>query len=159
MAQGRKRYWIGRINGPDLSQRHRFINTTDAETLLQLDRDEAIAVLDMMSHPKRGILERKGHTKTATYYLAKPVAKDLIGKVAYSKSNGIDSARYAELVREYVRDHGMIKNKECRQLLNHGDSKSAQVETSRYLKKWSGEEKFLIAEGKGSQRKYRLRSS
>jgi len=47
-------------------------------------------VLNKMSHPKRGILERKGHTKTATYYLAKPIAKDLIGKAAYSRSKGID---------------------------------------------------------------------
>jgi len=138
---------------------HRFISTDDATTLLQLDRDMGITVLDKMSHPKRGILERKGQTKTATYYLAKPVAKDLIGKVAYSKSKGIDSARYAELVRGYVSDHGMIKNKECRQLLDLGDSKSAQVEASRYLKKWSGEDGFLITEGKGSQRKYLLKSS
>ena len=81
------------------------------------------------------------------------------GKVAYSKSKGIDSARYVELVRGYVSDHGMIKNKECRQLLDLGDSKSAQVEASRYLKKWSGEDGFLITEGKGSQRKYLLKSS
>lgn len=42
---------------------HRFISTSDAVTLLQLDRDGVIATLDKMSHPKRGILERKGHTK------------------------------------------------------------------------------------------------
>jgi ATP-dependent DNA helicase RecG len=138
---------------------HRYISTDDAATFLQMDRDEAIAILDTMSHPKRGILERKGHTKTATYFLAKPVANDLIGKVAYSKSKGIDSVRYAELVRAYLQDHGTITNSECRQLFGFGEKDSEKVEVSRYLKKWSDIDGFLEAEGTHSQRKYRLRNS
>ncbi|QXO96055.1 putative DNA binding domain-containing protein [Methanospirillum purgamenti] len=138
---------------------HRFISTDDVSNILQLDRNMGIAALDKMSHPKRGILERKGHTKTATYYLAKPIAKELIGKVAYSKSKGIDPIRYPEMVRDYLQSHGVITNKECRQLLDLGDSDSAQVEASRHLKKWSGDDGFLVAEGKGSQRKYRLKGS
>lgn len=129
---------------------HRFISTDDASIILQLDRNMGIAVLDKMSHPKQGILERKGYTKTATYYLAKPIAKELIGKVAYSKSKGIDPIRYPEMVRDYLQSHGVITNKECRQLLDLGDSDSAQVEASRHLKKWSGDDGFLVAEGKGS---------
>ena len=116
-------------------------------------------VLDKMSHPKRGIHARKGHTKTATYHLSKSIARDLIGKAAYSKLKGIDPVRYAELVGEYLHDHGSITNKDCRQLLGLGDSRSAQVEASRYLKKWSGEDGFLVAEGVSSQRKYMLRGS
>ena len=138
---------------------HRFINTSDASILLQLDRDEALVVLDGMSDPKRGILERKGHTRPATYYLTKSVARDLIGKVAYSSTKGIDTARYPEIVSKFVQDHGSITNAECRMLLGLGDSASAQVEASRYLKKWSGADGFLIPDGEGSQRKYLLRGS
>ena len=80
-------------------------------------------------------------------------------KVAYSKSKGIDPAKYAELVRGFLEDHGSISNKECRQLLSLGDTASAQVEASRYLKKWSEDNGFLLAEGSGPNQKYRFRSS
>ncbi len=138
---------------------HRYIRTSDAEVLLQSDRDQALGILDQMSDPKRGILERKGHTHEATFYLTKAVAKELIGKAGYSTARGIDSARYPEIVRGFVLDHGSIANRECRQLLGLGDSPSAQVEASRYLKQWSGPSGFLDPEGKSSQRKYRLRGS
>jgi len=107
-----------------------------------------------MSDPNRGILERRGHTNDATFYLTKAVAKDLIGKAWYSTARGIDAARYPEIVRGFVRDHSSISNKECRQLPGLGDSPSAQVEASRYLKQWSEPEGFLDPEGKSSQRKY-----
>jgi len=93
---------------------HLFINTDDAATLLQLNRDMVLDIIDKMSHPKRGILARKGHTKTVTYHLSKSIARDLIGKAVYSKLKGIDPVRYAELVKEYLHDHGTITNKECR---------------------------------------------
>lgn len=138
---------------------HRFIYASDAARLLQTDQGNAIRILDHMSHPDWGILERKGHTKAATYHLTKSVARDLIGKVAYTATKGIDPTRYAELVRTFVRDHGSITNTECRELLGLGDSDSARVEASRYLKRWSEPEGFLIPEGKTSKRKYLLKSS
>lgn len=136
---------------------HRYIRTSDAEVLLQVDRDEALGILDMMSDPKRGILERKGHTHEATFYLTKSVARDLIGKAGYTTAKGIDRARYPELVRGYVDDHGSISNKECRQLLGLGESPSAKVEASRLLKKWSDSDGFLDVEGDPPKRRYRLR--
>lgn len=138
---------------------HRFIYTSDGARLLQTDRDNAIRILDHMSHPEWGILERKGHTRAATYNLTKSVARDLIGKVAYTTTRGIDQTRYAELVRTFVRDHGTITNSECRELLGLGNTDSARVEASRYLKRWSGPDGFLIPEGKTSKRKYRLKPS
>ena len=69
------------------------------------------------------------------------------------------TARFAEIVREYVRDHGSITNRECRELLGLGDSPSAQVEASRYLKKWSATSGFLKVEGTPPRVKYRLRSA
>lgn len=133
---------------------HFFVTSSEAAKMLQMDRDEAIGVLDSMSHPKRGILERKGHSRTATYYLTKSIANDLIGKVAYSSAKGIDHSRYQELVREFVLDHGCITNSECRQLFGLGDSPAAKTEVSRYLKQWSGPDGFLVPEGVTSQRKY-----
>jgi ATP-dependent DNA helicase RecG len=136
---------------------HRYIRTSDTEALLQLDRDQALGILDQMSDPQRGILERKGHTHEATFYLTKAVARDLIGKAGYSSAKGIDGARYPELVRGFVEDHTSISNKECRQLLGLGESPSARVEASRYLKLWSGPDGFLTAEGNPPKRKYFLR--
>lgn len=134
-----------------------FIDAAGASHLLQMDRDSARTALDQMSQPGAGILERKGHTKSATFHLTKGVAKDLFGKAAYTRTRGINPARYAELVREHVVNHGTITNKECRELLGLGDSPSAQVEASRYLKRWSNPEGFLMPEGKPPKRLYRLR--
>jgi len=136
---------------------HRYIRTSDAEELLQVNRDEALGILDLMSDPKRGILERKGHTHEATFYLTKSVARDLIGNVGYTTAKGIDRARYPEIVRGYVEDHGGISNKECRQLLGLGESPSAKVEASRLLKKWSDPDGFLDVEGNPPKRRYFLR--
>jgi len=138
---------------------YRFVYASDAARLLQADHDSALKVLDHMSHPDWGILERKGHTRAATYHLTKSVARDLIGKVAYTATRGIDRTRYAEMVRSFVQDHGSITNMECRELLGLGDSDSARVEASRYLKRWSGRDGFLIPEGKTSKRRYLLKSS
>jgi ATP-dependent DNA helicase RecG len=138
---------------------HRYITSAEAAKMLQMYHDDAVGVMDGMSHPKRGILERKGHARTATYYLTKSVAKDLIGKVAYSSAKGIDHARYQELVLEFVQDHGSITNSECRQLLGLGDSPSSKVEVSRYLRKWSYPDGFLTPTGVTSQRRYVLKKA
>jgi len=136
---------------------HRHLTIDNAVGLLQLNPEDALSVLDRMSHPDRGILERRGQGKGVTYYLNKIVANDLIGKVAYSQSKGIDTTRYAEIVREFVRDHETITNQECRQLLGLGDTASDLVKVSRLLKKWSGEDGFLTVEGSASRTKYRLK--
>ena len=75
--------------------------------------------------------------------MAKGVAKELKGKAAYTKTRGLNPVRYAERVREYLKDHQKIRNAELRELLGLGDSPSAQVEASRYLKKWSQPDGFL----------------
>jgi ATP-dependent DNA helicase RecG len=63
------------------------------------------------------------------------------------------------MVREYLHDHPTITNREVRELLGLGESPTAQVEASRYLKRWSAPSGFLEAEGKGSKRRYRLRET
>jgi ATP-dependent DNA helicase RecG len=93
----------------------------------------------------------------ATFHLTKGVAKDLLGKAAYTKRKGIAPVRYAELVRAYVQDHASINNRECRELLGLGDSPSAQVEASRYLKRWSQPGGFLEKVGQGATVIYRIR--
>jgi ATP-dependent DNA helicase RecG len=133
---------------------HAFIDTAMASTVLQLGRDQAHAVLEQLSHPERGILERRGQTRAATYHLSKAVAADLLGKAAYTKTKGIDPLRYPELVRQFVQDHGSISPRECRELLGLGESQSARVEVSRCLRKWSGRDGFLRREGGGRHTRY-----
>ena len=127
-----------------------YINAAKAAEVLQLPRDDARSVLETLCSPPLSLLERKGgHTASATFYLAKGVAKDLKGKAAYTRSRGLNPVRYAELVREYLNDHKRIRNVELRELLALGDSPSAQVEASRYLKKWSQDDGFLRKETPG----------
>jgi ATP-dependent DNA helicase RecG len=136
-----------------------FVDATAAAELLQVDREEARQILDQMTLPPATLLERKGHTKTATYHLTKGLAKELLGKAAYTRIRGLNPKRYAELVREYLKDHQSISNREVRDLLGLGESASAQVEASRYLAKWSAADGFLEPFGRGNRRRYRLRGS
>ena len=127
---------------------HAFIDTLSAAQLLQLPREETRALLDRLANPGTGFLERKGGTRAATFHLTKGVARDLLGKAAYTRTRGLDPIRYAEMVRAFVLDHGSITPRECRELLGLGESQSARVEISRYLKHWAGEGGFLRREGK-----------
>jgi ATP-dependent DNA helicase RecG len=112
-----------------------------------------------MSSPVLGLIERRGYPAAATFYLAKGIAKELKGKAAYTKTRGLNPVRYAEMVREYLRDHQTIRNRELRELLGLGDSPSAQVESSRYLAKWSQPEGFLDRHGNGNSQCYTLRKA
>jgi hypothetical protein len=69
----------------------------------------------------------------------------------------IAEADIAEARREMVsrvEDHGAITPQECRELLGLGESRSARVEVSRYLKEWSGPGGFLRREGKSPKTRY-----
>jgi ATP-dependent DNA helicase RecG len=121
-----------------------FIDVTEVAQVLQLPKDEARQVLEAMCTSPLDLLERKGHTASATFHLAKGVAMALKGKAAYTRTRGLNPVRYAEMVREYLRDHQRIQNAELRELLGLGDSPSASVEASRYLKKWSQDDGFLV---------------
>jgi ATP-dependent DNA helicase RecG len=131
-----------------------FIDTLSAAKLLQLSPEQARTVLDQLAQPETGFLERQGRTKSATFHLSKGTAKDLLGRASYTRIRGLNPLRYSELVREFVTDHGSISPRECRQLLGLGESPSARVEASRYLKKWSGDAGFLLREGGGKHVRY-----
>lgn len=134
-----------------------FIDIGQAAQVLQLGKDETRRVLEAMSLPPLSLLERRGHTAAATFHLSKGVAKELKGKAAYTRTRGLNPIRYAEMVREYLRDHRQIQNAELRELLGLGNSASAQVEASRYLKKWSQPEGFLDRQRMGKTHVYTLR--
>lgn len=136
---------------------HSFIDSASAARILQLSRDDAQGILDNLTRVPYPLLERRGRTKAATYHLAKPVASDLLGKAAYSETKGISPLRYAELVNTFLRDHGSITPKQCRELLHLGESQTARVEISRLLRKWSGENGFLRRVGKPPNVVYYLR--
>ena len=133
---------------------HAFIDTRTASDLLQLSQDAARGVLDQLALPRTGILERKGKTRAATYHLNRAVAKDLLGKAAYTKTKGVDPIRHREMVCAFVEDHGSITPKECRELLGLGESQSARVEVSRYFRQWSAQDGFLRREGTGPKVRY-----
>lgn len=126
-----------------------FIDVSEAARVLQTSKEEARRVLDGMSLPALALIERRGHTASATFHLAKGIAKELKGKAAYTKTRGLNPVRYAEMVREYLRDHQTIRNRELRELLGLGNSPSAEVEASRYLKNWSDVDGFLDKQGSG----------
>jgi len=131
-----------------------FIDTTSAAELLQAPRDDVRTILDALALPGTGILDRSGHTRAATYHLTKSMAKDLLGKAAYTKTRGLDPIRYAKMVRASVDDHGSITPRECRQLLGLGESQSARVEISKLLNRWSRATGFLRREGKSPKVRY-----
>jgi len=132
-----------------------YLDTGSASRMLQLSRDEARSVLDLLAQPRIGILERKGGPRSATFHLAKGTAKDLLGKAAYTKTKGLNPARYAEMVKQFIADHGSITPKECRELLGVGDSPVARVEVSRYFRKWiAPPEGFLRREGNPPKTRY-----
>jgi ATP-dependent DNA helicase RecG len=135
-----------------------FIDALSAAELLQLSREQARSVLDRLAQPNTGFLERRGRTKAATFHLTKGAAKDLLGKAAYTRTRGLDPIRYAEMVKVFVADHGSITPRECRELLGLGESDSARVEASKYLRAWSAETGFLQRLGtRGPKVRYTLR--
>lgn len=132
-----------------------FIDSFSASALLQLPREAARGVLDRLAQPKIGILERRGRTRATTYHLTKALATDLLGKAAYTRTRGLNPIRFAEMVRAFLADNGSITPQECRELLGLGESRSARVEVSRYLRRWSeGSDAFLRREGKGPSTQY-----
>jgi ATP-dependent DNA helicase RecG len=135
-----------------------FIDTAQAADVLQLSKDDARRVLEGMCQPPISLIERKGHTASATYHLAKGIATELKGKAAYTKTRGLNPVRYAEMLREYLNDHQQVGNAELRELLGLGDSPSAQVEASRLLKRWSQTEGFLDRHGAGKSVFYTRRT-
>jgi len=136
-----------------------FIDVAQGADVLQLSRDEARRILDAMCLPPLNLIERRGYSSSATFHLAKGVATELKGKAAYTRTRGLNPVRYAEMAREYLDDHQRIANADLRELLGLGNSASAQVEASRYLKKWSQPDGFLDRHGSGSHVFYTRRRS
>jgi ATP-dependent DNA helicase RecG len=105
------------------------IDAAAAANALQLDsRDEARAILEAMTAPALGLLGSAGVYPCGDLSSGQGVATALKGKVAYTRTRGLNPVRYAEMVREYLRDHRCITNAELRQLLGLGASASASVE-------------------------------
>ncbi len=113
---------------------HTEIDVTTFSKICQHPETAARNILEQLSLPPHNLLEKRGKKKGVTFHLSKNIAKELIGKVAYSKVRGIDKIRYKEMIRGFVEQHGSIGNRECRELLGLGNSPSAIVITSRILK-------------------------
>jgi ATP-dependent DNA helicase RecG len=136
---------------------HPYVDAEEAARLFQVDIAEARGMLDEIGASGTALLERKSHTRSATFHLAKGIARELLGKAAYTKSRGLNPIRYAEMVREYLHDQATVTNREVRELLGLGESATAQVEASRLLRRWSSKDGFLVKDGNGAKRCYRLK--
>jgi ATP-dependent DNA helicase RecG len=126
---------------------HPSIDTRSAAVLLQLGIEDARSMLEVMATASPAFLERQGRTRAATFALSKGVARQLTGRVSYSKARGIEPERYEATVRQFVAHHGAITPAECRELLGLGDSQSARVQVSKYLAHWSSQDGFLKRTG------------
>ena len=113
---------------------HPEIDTGAAAKLLQRSEAHARDVLDSFCMGSTPLLERRGKKRGVTYHLIPNIAKELIGATTYVRLSGVDSIRYKELIREYVLQTGSIANRECRELLGLGNSRSAQVKATNILK-------------------------
>lgn len=84
------------------------------------------------------------------------------GSKPYGTASGVFKQRAGKScmpLEAYLHDHGSISPKVCRELLGLGESQSAKVEASRYLKAWStGDDAFLSAQGHAQTRRYFLRT-
>lgn len=114
---------------------HPEIETGSAAKLLQRSGARARDVLDGFCMGSTPLLEKRGQKRGVTYHLMPNIAKELIGTTTYVRLSGVDSIRYKELIREYVLQTGSIANRECRELLGLGNSRSAQVKTTNILKR------------------------
>ena len=113
---------------------HPEIDVPTASKVLQRPEARARDILDRLSMGDDVLLERRGKKRGVTYHLSRHIAENLIGRAAYIRVRGIDPIRYKELVREYVTQHRSIANRECRELLGLGNSRSAQVKATNILK-------------------------
>lgn len=138
---------------------HAHLDAKFAADLLQVDPDNARDILERYCLPPYSLIERRGKKTGVTYHLQRALAADLIGKAAYTRIRGIDPLRYREMIREYVIQHGSITNKECRALLQLGDSRSALTQASTFLRNFSGKDGFLRREGRGRRTRYLPRRS
>jgi ATP-dependent DNA helicase RecG len=138
---------------------HAHLDTRTAADLLQVDPENARDILERYCLPPYSLIERRGKKTGVTYHLQRALAADLIGKAAYTRIRGIDPLRYREMIREFVHQHGSITNKECRALLQLGESDSAKTMAGRYLARFAEPEGFLVAQGKGRSRRYVARGT
>jgi len=133
---------------------HAHLDTPAAADLLQVGPDSARDILERYCLAPYSLIERRGKKMGVTYHLQRAVAVDLIGKAAYTQIKGIDPLRYREMIREFVSQHGSITNRECRALLQLGESDSARTLAGCYLTRFAQPDGFLIARGKGRSRRY-----
>jgi ATP-dependent DNA helicase RecG len=121
---------------------HAEIDVMTASKLCQRSTEKIRDILEGLAIQRGTWLERRGKKKGVTYHLSRSAAGELLSKVTYTRTRDIDAIRYPELIRAYVQQHGLINNKDCRELLGLGSSKSAKVKASRLLSRCEFLERF-----------------
>jgi len=126
---------------------HAEITPSEAAALCQLPDRRIRDRLERIALERNAWLERRGTGRSVTYHLSRSAAAALIGRKAFVIIRGIDRARWPELVRTWVVEHGAITNAQCRDLLGLGNSRSARVRASQLLREWSADGGFLERKG------------
>ena len=157
-AEG-KDLWVDSLLILGYLKTHQYLQNPEAAELLQSSPREALDILELNAAPSVAIVERIGRSNPARYHLARGVARELLGKAAYTRAKGRDPSRDKEAIRNFVRDHGSIGNSEVRELLGLGDTSAAKTEASRTLRELSGPEELLEKHGPKNRPSYRLRST
>lgn len=112
---------------------HLEIDTAAAARLCQLPEARMRDRLEQLCLQPDPWLERRGRKRGVTYHLSRSAAAAFIGKGIYSRSRAIDRVQWPVLIRRYVEEHGSISNRECRELLLLGNSRSAVSTVSQLL--------------------------
>jgi len=89
---------------------HTEIDVATFSKICQHPESLARDILEQASLPPYNLLEKRGRKKGVSYYLSRNIAKELIGKVAYTKIKGVERHRYQELILNFIQDHGSISN-------------------------------------------------
>ena len=112
---------------------HLEIDTATAARLCQFPEARMRDRLEQLCLQPDPWLERRGRQRGVTYHLSRSAAATFVGKSVYSRSRAIDRVQWPALIRRYVEEHRSISNRECRELLLLGNSRSARSTISRLL--------------------------
>lgn len=116
-----------------------FERRMDSETaakLVQKDTANAQATLERLH--ERGLIERRGNKRGASYHLSAALYQRFQMKAEYIRAKGFEPMQQEQMVLDYVRKHGRITRSEVAELCQLGG-----YQASRLLRRISGKYKEL----------------
>ena len=100
---------------------------TTEELALHIQRDPAQARRTLELLLEAGLAQAHGATRARTYTLAPGVYQADGDKAAYTRQAGFSALQHAQLILNYVRQHGSIRRSEVMQLCRLSDDQAWRV--------------------------------